>query len=252
MALAIVLLTAAVPAAGSTSDGTEAGRASPSDPQQTAPDATQAAPKATADSQSAPSKAKDDQKATDVNLITGFGATSAKDYRPLTGKQRWALFANQTVASGGAYFGPVASSIVDQIDGNPPEWGGGLGGYGRRLASRIGTGIVQATVQAGGCAVLGQDPRYIRSAGQGAGNRSLHALLFSFVTYDKRGKRRPAIPTLASYYASGMISTLWFPERYTALGDGVRDGNQQLIFSILLNQFQEFLPEIRRVVFRKK
>jgi hypothetical protein len=39
---------------------------------------------------------------------------------------------------------------------------------------------------------------------------------------------------------------------YKALGDGVRDGNRQVILAGLVNQFQEFWPEIKRYVFRRR
>jgi len=68
-------------------------------------------------------------------------------------------------------------------------------------------------------------------------------LLFSLLTFNNDGKPRPAVATLGSYYASSMIATSWMPSRYTALGDGVRDGNRQVIMGSLANLVQEFWPE---------
>jgi hypothetical protein len=142
-------------------------------------------------------------------------------------------------------------SIIDQIGDQPPEWGQGMAGYGERLASRFGTGVVQGTLQASACALIRQDPRYVRSQSDSPWQRTGHALLFSLLTFNNDGKPRPAVATLGSYYASSMIATSWMPSRYTALGDGVRDGNRQVIMGSLANLVQEFWPEIRRVVGRK-
>jgi hypothetical protein len=187
-----------------------------------------------------------------INTVTGLGMTSAKDYTPLTGKQRWQYYLNQNFLSTGAFFGPVLLSTVDQIGNQPPEWGGGMKGYGRRLASRFGTSVVQGSTQSLGCALLHQEPRYIRSADSGALKRIGHAFVFTLITYNNEGKKRPALASLSSYYVSAFVADSWMPSRYTVAGDAVRDGNRTVIFAALINQMQEFWPEIRRYVFRRK
>ncbi len=190
--------------------------------------------------------------ATSVNIFTGIGNVSQQDYTPLTGKQRWQYYLNQNFISLGAFLGPVLSAGLDQVGGQPPEWGGGVQGYGKRLASRLGTGIVQGTAQSIGCAVFGQEPRYIRSSDQRVLHRISHAFIFSLITYNNEGKVRLALPTLASYYVSTMATNAWLPARYNIVGDGVRDGNRQVILAGLGNQFQEFWPEIKRYILRRK
>lgn len=197
-------------------------------------------------------KVADEKKATSVNMFTGLGMVSSVNYAPLSRHQRWEYYLNQNFTSVGSYFGPVASSIIDQITGQPPEWGGGMEGYGKRLASRFATGVIQGTVQSAGAALLGEDPRYIRSADQRIFRRIGHAFAYGIITYNNEGKRRFALATVGSYYASSMLTNYWYPGRYTALGDGVRDGNRQVILAGLVNQFQEFWPEVRRYILRRK
>jgi hypothetical protein len=199
-----------------------------------------------------PVPSSDDKSATSVNMFTGLGMVSAENYQPLDRSRRWRYYVNQNFTSIGSYFGPVAISIIDQINSQPPEWGDGMEGYGKRFVSRLGTGIIQGTVQSAGAALLGQDPRYIRSADTRIPRRIGHAFLYSIITYNNEGKRRLALATLGSFYASSMLTDYWYPGRFTALGDGVRDGNRQAILSGLVNQFQEFWPEIRHYVFRQK
>jgi hypothetical protein len=193
-----------------------------------------------------------EKTATSVNVITGLGTASSDHYKPLVGRDRWEFYVHQNFTTAGAYFGPVTSSVVDQIEGQPPEWGGGMAGYGKRVASRLGTTIIQGSVQSAGCALLGHDPRYIRSADRRILHRIGHAFLFTLVTYNEEGNVRPAVATLGAYYTSSMVSTLWYPDRFTVFGDGVRDGNRQVIGASVMNQVQEFWPEIVRYVFRRK
>lgn len=199
-----------------------------------------------------PGQAQAEKAATSVNIFTGLGSTSADGYKPLTGKQRWQYYVNQNFASVGAFLGPVLSAGLDQVNAQPPEWGGGVKGYSERLASRLGTGIVQGTAQSIGCAFLGQEPRYIRSANSGTLHRIGHAFLFSLITYNNDGKKRIAFATIGSYYVGSIATDAWLPARYSALGDGVRDGNRQVILAGLVNQFQEFWPEIKHYIFRKQ
>jgi hypothetical protein len=186
-------------------------------------------------------------KPTGVNPLTGLGMVSSVDYKPLTGEERWKLYYKQNFMSLGAATAVVIPAAMDHLYKQPPEWGSHNDALGKRLASRFGTAVIQGTTQAAACAALGQDPRYIRSGSSGWLRRAGHAALFSVLTYNNEGKRRFALGTVGSYYASSMATTLWFPGRYTALGDGVRDGNRQIALSALVNQVQEFWPEIRRI-----
>ncbi len=191
------------------------------------------------------SSSGEEKGSTRVNFLTGVGTASGFHYAPLTREQRWKYYVNQNFASLGAVVGPLLTSSIDQARGSPPEWGGGMEGFGKRFASRLATGIVQGTVQSAGCALLGQEPRYISSTGTTVLARIGHAFLYTFITYNNEGEKRIAVPALVSYYAAGMTTTLWLPGHHTALGDGVRDGSRKLALAALVNEWQEFWPTIR-------
>ena len=161
------------------------------------------------------------------------------------------MYIKQNFTTVGAYLGVFTGSILDQLGHQPPEWHQGMEGYGQRLVSRFGSGVVQGTIQASACLLVGQDPRYIRSGSERAWPRAGHAFLYSILTYNTEGKPRLAVATLGSYYTSSMIATCWLPARYTPLGDGVRDGNRQVILASFSNLIQEFWPEIRKIISRK-
>jgi hypothetical protein len=186
-----------------------------------------------------------------VNPVTGLTSTSASNYRPLTGKERWKLYWKQNYGSTGAYFGPIFTALVlDQASNSPQAWGGGIEGYGRRLGSRMGTSITQGTLQASLAAALHEDVRYISSAAKGFKRRSMHAIAFSLVTYNNSGHTTLNVANLASSYAATAISTTWVPisgnqARYT-----LTNGTAQIVLSMPINFLQEFWPEIQHKVFR--
>jgi len=216
---------------------------------------TQAAPqsetakqsKAAADGhQSSTPSAQNNQEVANATSSTNGATTPQEGYRPLTGKERWQVYLKQNFTSPTPYLSILASAATDQGNNQPPEWKQGAEGFGKRLASRFGTSVIQGSIQASSAAALGLEPRYIRSTSKGFWRRSGHALASTFLTYNNEGKRRLNIPNLGSCYASSMIATTWYPDRYTALGDGVRDGHRLVLASGVFNLLQEFWPDVKR------
>lgn len=187
-----------------------------------------------------------------VNPVTGQVSASIDDYTPLTGDERWRLYFKSSFASWGAYFGPFFAALtLDQTRNDPPEWGGGFKGYGRRVASRVGTSIVQNTFQFSSAALLKEDVRYIASNQHGFKRRTGHALLYGVLTYNNSGHSTVNISNLGGYYAASATSTLWQPGRHNVALFALSDGSQSAGLGALVNVVQEFWPEIRRDVLRR-
>jgi len=187
-----------------------------------------------------------------VNPLTGLTSVSATNYHPLTGEERWKIYWKQNFTSAGAYVGPFFTALaLDQTSNSPAAWGGGFEGFGKRLGSRVGTSIIQGTFQASLAAALHEDVRYITSGQKGFKRRVLHAIAFSFLTYNSQGHTTLNISNLTSYYASTAVSTTWIPigeskARYTLV-----NGTETVGLSIPINMVQEFWPEIVHKVFRR-
>jgi hypothetical protein len=177
---------------------------------------------------------------------------NAADYKPLTADQRWSRYTRVTVLNPGIYLAALGSAAISQLSDRPPEWKQGFKGYARRSGSQLGTLALQATIQEGGAAMLGYEPRYIRSASKGVLPRFGHAIGWTFLTYDSNGRKRFNIPAVAGAYGSGMISTAWYPGRFTALHDGVRAGNQEMGVAVGVSILREFSPELRRFFHLRK
>lgn len=210
-------------------------------------------PQSSAPQRSTPQGATDNDKGRlAVNPVTGIVTTAPANYRPLTGKERWKLYWKQNYFSIGAYFGPVFTALVlDQATGSPPQWGGGLEGYGRRLASRTGSAIIQGTVQAPLAAILHEDVRYVASNDRRAKRRALHAVSYSFLTFNDQGHPTPNIANLAAYYASTAISTRWLPGKYDVARYTLTNNTEQIALTVPVNMLQEFWPEVVHKVFRR-
>ena len=201
---------------------------------------------------SASPPAKDQTQRTDVNALTGMAVASLSNYTPLTLKERWKLYLEMTYASAGPYFGPLVNALaLDQASGTPRQWGGGFAGFGRRLASRAGNAVLQGTFQAPLAALLHEDVRYIPTSQRSIQRRALHAVLYSFLTYNDKGHSALNVANLTAFYASTAVTTTWLP----GIGNAARytfvNGSQQIALSFPLNVVQEFWPEIQRHLFRR-
>jgi len=172
-------------------------------------------------------------------------------YTPLTSSQRWDHYIHQTLLSPGIYLASFAAAGGTQLTKDPPEWGQGIEGYGKRAGSLFATFSIQATVQEGAAAALRYDPRHLRCECQGFGRRLGHGLVWSFVTKNDAGQTRFNFPVVAGAYAGGMLPMLWYPDRYSPLKDGLRRGSQALGFVVGMNLIAEFSPELKRF-FRHK
>jgi hypothetical protein len=201
-----------------------------------------------------PQSASESEKARlAVNPVTGMAVLSRGNYVPLTGKERWTLYWKQNYFSVGAYFGPLLTSVVlDQAANSPPEWGSGLSGYGRRLASRTGSAMIQGSVQAVAAAALQEDVRYVQSERQGGARRALHAIAYSFLTYNRQGNPTLNVANLGAYYASTAISTAWLPSKESAARYTLTNGTLQIALGVPVNLLQEFWPELMQKIRRRR
>jgi hypothetical protein len=198
------------------------------------------------------SSADDKEKQLKVNPVTGLAEAPESGYRPLTGAERVKLYFRMNYWSAGAYFGPFFSALLlDQATGSPAQWGGGFPGYGRRVASRLGSAILQGTFQAPVAAVLHEDVRYIASSQHGFKHRAAHALAYSFLTYNNQGHPTLNVANLSAYYASTAVSTAWLPDHHSLAGYTFSNSSEQIALTLPVNLLQEFWPEVLRYAFHR-
>jgi hypothetical protein len=201
---------------------------------------------------SASPPAADQKQGAEVNPITGMAVAPQSNYTPLTLNERWKLYIKMTFASAGPYFSPLVNALaLDQANGTPRQWGGGFPGFGRRLASRAGNAVLQGTFQAPLAAILHEDVRYIPTGQRSIPRRALHAVVYSFLTYNDKGHPTLNVANLTAFYASTAVTTTWIPgignaSRYTFV-----NASQQIALSFPLNVVQEFWPEIQSHLFRR-
>jgi hypothetical protein len=195
----------------------------------------------------------EEAKAVEVNWLYGAYVPREIPLVTLTGRQRFKLYLAQSFTTPGIYIKSTVFSLSAQITNSPPEWEGGIAGYGRRFGSRYGQSLIQNTLSSAGNALLGYEPRYDRCRCTGFWPRMGHAFMRNFVTYNRTEKQlRPQVALYAGALGSGAISSLWFPGKPNAWVEGYQAMILQAGWGLATNWVGEFAPEIARTLKRKK
>jgi hypothetical protein len=183
----------------------------------------------------------------EYSWLTGPYAGRQRPLQPLTAKQRWDIYLQQTLTTPGAYAKRMFVAGIDQARGAPSQWHGGWEGYGKRFASREGQFVAANSIAASGNAALGLEPLYDECQCRGFGSRLRHALVRNFLTYDRKEKDlRPQWGLYGGAFAGGVIASTWKPHPRNAWADGGYAMLGQAGYGALLNFFIEFAGEINR------
>ena len=173
-----------------------------------------------------------------------FGAGVPKgEYKTLSNSLRWHLFVRQTFSTPNPWLRTSISAGVSQLQGRQHSWGGGVEGYSRRYASQYATYVIRNSFLSAGAWGLGHDTRYVSAKSHKPIVRMGHAVLQNFLTVNREGHTTLHISRILSGYAAGMIATNWQPKsKWSA--QGIRAGNEQLIYGAVFNIGREFAPEV--------
>ena len=143
--------------------------------------------------------------------------------------------------------GVGARAAINHARNSPKQWGGGPAGFGKRLASGMGTHVVKNTIQFGVAAARHEDLQYHRSNEKKFGPRMRHALVSTVVTRKTTtGKKTVAAGRISGALGTGLISRAWQPAAMRTVGGGLATGGITLGASAGANVAREFWPRKKR------
>jgi hypothetical protein len=181
------------------------------------------------------------------NRVFGIYVGKNRKLVPMTAEERKEIYLRQTLTTPEAYVKRMFGALVDQAEGTPRQWQGGIGGFGERWASREGQFITANSIAAYGNYKLGYEVRYDQCKCAGAWPRIRHAFVRNLVTYDRSEEHlRPQWGLYGGAFAGGMISTAWKPGSQEVWKNGAYGALGQLGYGTLLNFVTEFAREINR------
>jgi hypothetical protein len=163
---------------------------------------------------------------------------------------RLRLFLDDTVLSPTLAPRVAFSAGLDQRGSSPVAWGGGPGGFGKRMAARAGLALAQSGVQHATAAALGLDPRgdQSRCGCRHPLRRTTHALTRTFFTRDARGRAVPNVPLVAGAAGGAAIARAWYPHDNGPGKDAMKLAALSVVAQAGANVFREFAPEMKRLI----
>lgn len=149
-------------------------------------------------------------------------------------------------------FGPapiartVGGALIGQWNDTPSEWGQGMSGFGKRVASGFGKHLVKVGIQYPVAQFRHEALGYRRSGLEGFRPRLQYALVSVVITRKTTtGKKTLATGEIAGNMGSGLISRLWQPASVASIGSGFTSAGITFGADAAGNVVQEFWPEIR-------
>ncbi len=146
-----------------------------------------------------------------MGVLPQFGVTSRQNAPPLSGREKFHLFAKSA-------FDPVSIGVVgvqaalSQGENEFPAYGQGAKGYGKRFgasfADEVSSGFWSNYFYP---VLLKEDPRYFRSGEGSLPRRMAYSVKQEFVCHTDKGGRSFNFSNILGAFTSGAISNAYYP-----------------------------------------
>jgi hypothetical protein len=187
-------------------------------------------------------------------VVPNFGAVNANtQLPPLSTREKFVLAAHDSVVdySSFTWAGMLAGQAM--ILNSDPELGHGIAAYGRYYWRTFtdgvsGTFFTEAIVPA----MTHEDPRYYTMGHGGFFRRTGYAISRAFVTKTDSGGTSFNWSEVAGNGLEAALSNAYYPPQERGLSQTARNWGTQMESAVLNHVFQEFWPDIRKAIFRRK
>ena len=169
---------------------------------------------------------------------------------PLTGHERFTLFASKTLTRVQPYASSVMSSAFQLL--SPSDvWGRGVDGFTNHLTASFTQRMMTYGLQSGAAAALHEDVRYRPSTSGSVWKRTGHALISTVVLETPRGNDI-AYANIVAAIGSGFAINTIHPGREISTRPGAWNlAGLNLLGFAQGNLWTEFKPDIKHLVRRK-
>ena len=187
-------------------------------------------------SYTAQSLAKPLQDVTTRNLV------ARPPYEPITNHERLRWFVKSSLGAQSLVAGIFSAGIGIGLN-RPREYGPSWNGFGSRYGVRL-TGVVTGNaMEAGLGALWGEDPRYIRAAGEPFVARMGNIVKMTFVAPRLDGHLAPAYARFAATAGNNFLSDSWRVQSESTLGAATARTALGFLLRMGTNAFAEFWPD---------
>jgi hypothetical protein len=130
--------------------------------------------------------------------------------------------------------GVAASTMIDQIGGNPDGWS-----LGDRALSNASRFVLEQSILHGVAAIQDRSTWYEPCACEGMPRRVAHAFAQAFTDRDRNGVPHVSAARVGATYGAAFAEALWRPD--TSIEDAFVTGSTSLVISGLFNIVREII-----------
>jgi len=206
----------------------------------------------------APQDKKDDNQGQQTKrmfwVVPNFAAVSANtQLPPLSTREKFVLATHDSVVDYSSFTWAGILAAQAMALNSDPELGHGIAGYGRYYWRTFTDGVsgvffTEAVVPA----ITHEDPRYYTMGQGGFFRRTRYAISRAFLTKTDSGGTSFNWSEVAGNALEAGLSNAYYPPQERGLSQTARSWGTQMESAVLNHIFQEFWPDIRREVFRRK
>jgi len=187
-------------------------------------------------------------------VVPNFGAVSANtQLPPMSTREKFVLAAHDSVLDYSSYTWAGILAGQSMLLNSDPELGHGIAGYGRYYWRTFtdgvsGTFFTEAIVPW----IAHEDPRYYTLEQGGFFRRTGYAISRAFVTKTDSGRTRFSFSEVVGNGLEAGLSNAYYPPQERGLRQTATNWGTQMESAVLNHILQEFWPDIRKNVFRRK
>ena len=213
---------------------------------------------AVSDQAPSPQAKQDDSKGKQTKrmfgVIPNFAAVSANTrLPPMSTREKFVLAAHDSVLDYSSFTWAGIAAGQAMLLNSDPELGHGIAGYGRYYWRTFtdgvsGTFFTEAIVPS----IAHEDPRYYTMEQGGFFRRTGYAISRAVLTKTDSGRTRFSFSEVVGNALEAGLSNAYYPPQERGLSQTATNWGTQMESAVLNHLFQEFWPDIRRNVFRRK
>jgi hypothetical protein len=176
-------------------------------------------------------------------------STSASE--PLLAGERFEWFVNSTVGAkslGAGVFSAAWGTARNNPEERGPHWQGFAERYGMRLTGVATGNAIEAALGS----LWDEDPRYSRSVNAGKWGRIQHAAMMTVFAARKNEDLAPAYARYAGIVGNNFLSNTWRAPSERSASDALTRSMTGFAGKCISNVFDEFWPDVKRTIFRRK
>lgn len=182
------------------------------------------------------------------NFVPGQPLPDAPSYVSLTKQQKFDLFVQRS-HSFDTISGAIMDSLTAQATGGYPSFGGGMGGYGKRLgAATAGAESASFFSTFALPALLHQDPRYFRATQTEISQRLAYAASRVFIGRSDDGRSVINTSLIFSQFIQAAVSNAYIPYRNETVSGTMENALTGLGSVAQARILNEFWPDIMSFV----